>query len=87
MRPSSWRSLGSQEPVTRFWGWGDARNAYPSRDVVASRSRSRSPAPSSGSWSTWVCTASNVPNPHLADQGTSALPTCETDSPRRTALR
>ena len=91
MRTSSWRSLGSQEPVTRFWGWGDARNAYPSRDVVASRSRSRSPAPSSGSWSTWVCTASNVPNPHLADelgpQGTSALPTCETDSPRRNALR
>ena len=91
MRTSRWRSLGSQEPVTRFWGWGDARNAYPSRDVVASRSRSRSPASSSGSWSTWVCTASNVPNPHLADelgpQGTSALPTCETDSPRRTALR
>ena len=82
MRTSRWRSLGSQEPVTRFWGWGDARNAYPSPDVVASRS---------GSWSTWVCTASNVPNPHLADelgpQGTSALPTCETDSPRRTALR
>ena len=82
MRTSRWRSPGSQEPVTRFWGWGDARNAYPSRDVVASRSRSRSPASSSGSWSTWACTASNVPNPHLTDelgpQGTSALPTCET---------